>query len=122
MAAEDTELFVAGIGIARAVVASIAAAAAERVEGVARVGGNDITSSLISVFTRKSVTSENPVECEVADDKLVVTVHLSVFFGYTFTTLAAEVRAAVARAISEQIGVETGAVNVCIDGLVFPKE
>ena len=41
MAAEDTELFVAGIGIARAVVASIAAAAAERVEGVARVGGND---------------------------------------------------------------------------------
>lgn len=122
MAVEDTELFVAGIGIARNVVAAIAATAAERVEGVARVGGNDITSSLISVFTRRNVTSENPVECEVVDDKLVVTIHLSVFFGYTFTTLAAEIRSAVARAISEQIGVETGAVNVCIDGLVFPKE
>lgn len=118
----ENELNISGINVAKGVVAAIVTRAAEGVEGVARVGGNDITSSLISVFTRKSVTSENPVECEVADDKLVVTVHLSVFFGYTFTTLAAEVRAAVARAISEQIGVETGAVNVCIDGLVFPKE
>ena len=44
------------------------------------------------------------------------------FFGYTFTTLAAEVRQEIANAVTEQVGCETGAVNVCIDGLVFPKE
>ena len=119
---DDTELFVAGIGVSHDVVAQIAAKAAERVEGVACVGTNDITSSLINVFTRTESPQGTAVVCEVEDDKLVVTIHLSVFFGYTFTTLAAEVLQEIANAVTEQVGCETGAVNVCIDGLVFPKE
>lgn len=51
-----------------------------------------------------------------------MTVHLAVFFGYVFTKLAEQVRSAVVRAISEHVGVEVSAVNVCIDSLVFPKE
>lgn len=118
----ENEIFVSGIGISRDVIAQIATAAAEKVEGVVRVGGNDITSSLISVFTRRSQQPERAVEASVENDALVVTVHLAVFFGYVFTQVAADVRTAVARAISEQIGIAAGAVNVCIDGLVFPKE
>lgn len=118
----DNELFVAGIGISRDVVSSIVSTAAEKVAGVARVGGNDITSSLISVFTRKPTNAERAVEATVTDDVLEVTVHLAVFFGYVFTQLAEEVRTAIARALSEQIGVSDCVVNVCIDSLVFPKE
>ena len=51
-----------------------------------------------------------------------MTVHLAVFYGYPFTKLAADVRAEVARAVTEQIGVPVSAVDVCIDSLVFPKE
>ena len=51
-----------------------------------------------------------------------MTVHLAVFFGYTFTKLAEQVRAEVSAAINEQVGVSVSAVNVCIDSLVFPKE
>lgn len=117
-----TELHVAGIGLSADVVSTIVAIAARRVEGVASVGGNDIASSLISVFTSRSVAPDKAVEASVVDDKLHITVHLAVFYGYPFTKLAADVRVAVADAVTEQIGVGVAAVDVCIDSLVFPKE
>ena len=118
----ESELHVSGIGISKDVVSTIVSIAARRVEGVASVGGNDIASGLVSVFTRKSVQAGRAVECEADEHGLVVTVHLAVFFGYVFTKLAEQVREAVARAITEQIGVGVAAVDVCIDSLVFPKE
>ncbi|MBR1830363.1 MAG: Asp23/Gls24 family envelope stress response protein [Atopobiaceae bacterium] len=119
---EDTELHIAGISIAKNVVSTVVRRSAEKVEGVARVGGNDIASNLVSVFTSRSLSPERSVESFVEDDKLHITIHLAVFYGYPFTKLADAVRQAVAKGISEQIGVETSAVDVCIDSLVFPKE
>lgn len=116
------ELHVSGIGISKDVVSTIVSIAARRVEGVASVGGNDIASSLINVFTSRSVAPEKAVESEVVDDQLHLTVHLAVFYGYPFTKLAADVRTAVAEAVNEQVGVGVAAVDVCIDSLVFPKE
>ena len=62
------------------------------------------------------------IEAEVVDDKLRLTVHLTVFFGYPFKKLAEVVREAVVSAIDAQVGVEVESVNICIDSLVFPKE
>ena len=89
----ESELHVSGIGISKDVVSTIVGIAARRVEGVASVGGNDIASSLINVFTSRSVAPEKAVESSVEDDALHVTVHLAVFYGYPFTKLAADVRA-----------------------------
>ncbi len=119
---EDTELYISGIGIAKSVVSTVVRLSAERVEGVARVGGNDIASNLVSVFTSRQVSSERAVESWVEDDKLHVVIHLAVFYGYPFTKLAEAVRQAVAKGVSEQIGVQVSVVDVCIDSLVFPKE
>ena len=116
------ELFISGIGISRNVVATIVSRAVERVEGVASVGDKDIASSLVSVFTKNSNPATEPIEAKVVDDKLDITVHLAVFYGYPFTKLAADVRNEVADAITEQVGVGVTAVDVCIDSLVFPKE
>lgn len=118
----DSELVISGIGVARSVVSTIVAMAAEHVEGVASVGENAIASGLISVFTARPVSNEPAVESFVEDDKLMLTIRLSVFYGYPFTKLAADVRSAVASAVSSQMGVEVGRVDVCIDNLVFPKE
>ncbi len=122
----ESELSVSGIGISKSVVSTIVSLAAKRVPGVASVvasvGGNDIASSLISVFTSRTVSPEAAVESFVEDDALHVVVHLAVFYGYPFTKLAADVREAVAQAVTEQIGVDAAAVDVCIDSLVFPKE
>lgn len=116
------EILVGGIGVSKDVIAAIVTTAAEKVDGVVRVGGNDIASSLISVFTKKPVQKDRAVESEVVDDALELTVHLAVFFGYRFTKLADDVREAIAEAIRMHVGVEVAAVNVCIDSLVFPKE
>ena len=117
----DSELVISGIAVSKNVVATIVSLAAERVEGVASVGENAITSSLISVFMARPANNEPAVESSVEDGKLVVSIHLSVFYGYPFTKLAEEVREAVAT-VNSQMGVGVGAVNVCIDNLVFPKE
>ncbi len=119
---EDTELHISGMGISKSVISTIVKNSAERVEGVARVGGNDIASNLVSVFTSHQVPTEHAIESSVEDDKLQVAVHLAVFYGYPFVKLADAVREAIAQDVSEQVGVSVSKVDVCIDSLVFPKE
>lgn len=116
------ELFISGIGISRNVISTIVSRAAERVAGVATVGDKDIASSLVSVFTKSANPVSEPVEAAVVGDRLAITVHLAVFYGYPFTKLAEDVRSAIAEAIRGQVGYEVGNVDVCIDSLVFPKE
>ena len=118
----SNELSISGISVSKDVLCAIVARAAEAVEGVVRVGGNDIASSLVRVFTRRSIAPESSVDAEVKDGKLSVGVHLAVFYGYPFTKLAAAVREAVALAIASQVGGEVASVDVSIDSLVFPKE
>ena len=116
------ELVISGIGVSQSVVATIVTEAVKRVEGVVAVGEHAIASSLISVFTSNPSVDEPAVESEVIDDKLHISVRISVFYGYRFTKVAEDVRSAVASAVKGQMGVEVGAVDVAIDNLVFPKE
>lgn len=116
------EITIAGIGIAPEVLAAIVSRSVEEVEGVASVGIKDLATNLVSMFSAKSTQVGEDVEAEVVDDKLRLTVHLTVFFGYPFKKLAEVVREAVASAIDAQVGVEVESVNICIDSLVFPKE
>lgn len=116
------EITIAGIGIAPSVLAAIVTRAVEEVEGVASVGVRDLATNLVSMFSSKTPEAGPDVEAVVEDDRLVLTVHLTVFFGYPFKDLAESVRTAVAKAIDAQVGVDVAAVNVCIDSLVFPKE
>ena len=78
----------------------------------------------IQILPGAGITARNMhrILAETRAEQLHVAVHLAVFYGYPFTKLAAVVREAIAKAVHEQIGVEVGAVDVCIDSLVFPKE
>ncbi|MDO4437083.1 MAG: Asp23/Gls24 family envelope stress response protein [Coriobacteriaceae bacterium] len=116
------EITIAGIGIAPEVLAAIVSRSVEEVEGVASVGVKDLATNLVSMFSAKSTQVGEDVEAEVVDDKLRLTVHLTVFFGYPFKKLAEVVREAVVSAVDAQVGVEVESVNICIDSLVFPKE
>lgn len=116
------EITIAGIGIAPEVLAAIVSRSVEEVEGVASVGVKDLATNLVSMFSAKSTQVGEDVEAEVIDDKLRLTVHLTVFFGYPFKKLAEVVREALVSAIDAQVGVDVESVNICIDSLVFPKE
>ena len=117
------EITIAGIHIAPDVLEAIVSRAVEQVEGVASVGSKGLASSLVQMFSSRSLAGAAPgVEAAVEDEALVLTVHLAVFFGYPFKDLAAEVRAAAVAAVDAQVGVACARVDVCIDSLVFPKE
>ena len=112
------EIKIDGIGISPDVLTAIVSRAVSDVEGIASVGVKDLATNLVSMM----LSSEPAVEAEVVGDKLALTVRVVVFFGYPFKKLAEAVRAAVVAAIDAQVGVEVERVDVCIDGLVFPKE
>ena len=111
------EIKIDGIGISPDVLTAIVSRA------IASVGVKDLATNLVSMMlSSKAPASEPAVEAEVVGDKLALTVRVVVFFGYPFKKLAEAVRAAVVAAIDAQVGVEVERVDVCIDGLVFPKE
>lgn len=116
------EIFIDGIGIAPDVMSAIVSRSVEQVEGVASVGVKDLATNLVSMLAARNATSAPAVEAAVVDDKLAVTVHVVVFFGYPFKKLAEAIREAAQRAIDAQVGVAVERIDVCIDGLVFPKE
>lgn len=119
----DEEIRVNDLVVATEVVQTIVRLAAEKVEGVAAVGQPTDLNGLFSFFSQKKADVAVPaVTVKTVDAKLDVTVRLSVLFGYPFTTLAQDVRNAVATSLSSQVGVEVQAVNVYIDSLLFPKE
>ena len=101
------EIKIDGIGISPDVLTAIVSRAVSDVEGIASVGVKDLATNLVSMM----LSSKAPASVRVV-----------VFFGYPFKKLAEAVRAAVVAAIDAQVGVEVERVDVCIDGLVFPKE
>ncbi len=115
-------IYISGIGIAPEVLAAVVSRAVEEIEGIASVGVKDLATNLVSMLSARSTATAPAVETEVVDDQLAITVHLVVFFGYPFKKLAEVVREAVVHAIDAQVGVSVARVDVCIDGLVFPKE
>ena len=116
------EIYISGIGIAPEVIATVVTRAVDEVEGIASVGVKDLATNLVSMLSARSAPAAPAVEAEVVDDKLALTVHVVVFFGYPFKKLAEAVREATAHVIDAQVGVDIARVDVCIDGLVFPKE
>ena len=116
------ELKIDGIAISQDVISLIVSRTVENVEGVASVGVKDLATNFVSMFTARNAPSLPAVEACVVDDKLAVTVRVVVFFGYPFKQLAEVIREHVVAVIDAQVGVDVASVDVCIDGIVFPKE
>ena len=78
-------------------------------------GGNTLLQNRLNcaVYT-------TPMELAIVEHPMLEPSFL--YGGYPFKKLAEAVRAAVAHVIDAQVGVEVARVDVCIDGLVFPKE
>ncbi len=108
-----------GLGVAPGVIDTIVTLAAECVDGVAAVGAPGLAG-----FVQKGVSkgAGRAVDVMVAEDGAVsVDVHIHVAYGNRLLDVGRAVRAAVADAISSQVGVAVSAVNVYIDGIVFEK-
>ena len=106
-----------GMSLGPGVIETIISIAVSEVEGVASVGPYS-TSGLRSLLGQKPSTSGIEVE-ENDDGRLAITVHVEVYHGYPLPKLAAEVRKAVADALSIQVGIEVASVDIYVDGIQF---
>lgn len=113
-----TDLNIKGMEVAPNVVETIISLAANEVEGVASVG--DPTANGILAFIGGGKPSTQGIEIEEdANGELVVTLSLHVKSGQVLPDVAANVRQAVADAVTTQVGVKVAAVDVYIDGIQF---
>ena len=111
------DLTVDGMAIAPGVIDTIVSIAVGEVEGVASVGPNAV-SSIRSKLAQKP--SSQGIEVSVDEnDALVIAVRVEVYFGYALPDVAAAIREAVDRAVSSQIGLAVGSVDVYVDGIQF---
>ena len=80
--------------------------------------GPSTTSGLRSVFGSKPTTQG--IEITVGeDDKLQISIRVDVYYGFVLPDLAASIRQAISDAVTSQVGIPVGAVDVYIDGLQF---
>ena len=110
------EIMLEGLGVAPGVLETIATLATEQVEGVAAVAGKGVAG-----LVQKG--SARPVNVCVDDEgSLTAQVHISAYFGTPLRAVAGAVQSSVADALLTQTGQAVCAVDVFIDGIVFPEQ
>ena len=113
-----TELNIDGAAIAPGVIETIVSLAARSVDGVACVG--DPTTSGIRSIIGGGKPSTQGIEIETDEaGGLHVSLRLHVESGQVLPELAANVRQAIADAVSSQVGMNVAAVDIYIDGIQF---
>jgi len=110
-----TELNVDGMALAPGVVETIVSIAANEVEG-----GPSTTSGLRSVFGSKPSTQGIDITVD-EEDKLHISIRVDVYYGYVLPDLAANIRQAISDAVTSQVGIPVGSVDVYIDGMQFAR-
>ena len=115
-----SDLHVSGMAIAPSVVETIVAMAARDVDGVASLAV-DAPSGLWGLLTGDKSANQGIAVDVDENDKLHVDVRIDVKSGYMLPDVAADVRRAIADAIAMQVGIETGSVDVFIDGIQFDE-
>ena len=112
------DLNIDGMAIAPGVVETIVSLAARDVDGVASVGPA-ATNGIFNLIGGGKPSTQG-IEIDLDDDeKLHVAIRMEVESGRVLPDLAANVRQAVADAVSTQVGLEVSSVDIYIDGIQF---
>jgi uncharacterized alkaline shock family protein YloU len=108
-----------GIGVAPGVLETIATVAARGVEGVAEISGSQ--TALAGLVQRSPSSRGVCVEVNEAGE-LVASIHVNVRYGRPLREIATEVQRAVTDALLSHTGQTVAAVDVYVDGVVFPEQ
>lgn len=113
------EIRLEGLGVAPGVLDTIVTLAAESVEGVASVGAPGL-AGLVQKGSRKKGSRAVEVTSD-EDGGVSASIHVQVEYGCKLREVAGKVQAAVEDSLTSQVGVPVTAVDVYVDGLVFPE-
>jgi len=111
------EIRLEDIGVAPGVLETIATVAVQSVEGVADICG---APGGLAGLVQKGQTRGVCVEIDESG-ALVATVHVSAKYGRPLREMATEVQSAVTDALLTHTGQPVAAIDVFVDGVVFPE-
>ena len=105
------------VRISEDVVASIAAIAAEEVEGV---GGlcSSLTSDLVGFLSKKNIAKGVRIELG-EEDTVRIEVSLLALFGHNIREVAEQVQSSVKTAVESMTGLRAAEINVRVSGVTF---
>lgn len=106
------------IHISEEVLAVIAAAAAQEVDGVSSLAGG-LSDDLAELVAGKKLS--RGIDIRVNEEKVSIRVAILVKYGYTIPDVGHAVQDAVMSAVENTTGLEVESVNVHVAGVVFPK-
>ncbi len=113
------EIRLEGLNVAPGVLDTIVTVAVESVEGVAAVGASGL-AGLVQKGARKGAARAVDV-CADESGAITATIHLQVIYGHKLKDVGRAVQAAVADAITSQVGATVGTVDIYVDGIVFAE-
>lgn len=106
------------IHISEEVLAVIAAAAAQEVDGVSSLAGG-LSDDLAELVAGKKLS--RGIDIRVNEEKVSIRVAILVKYGYVIPDVGHAVQDAVMSAVENTTGLEVESVNVHVAGVVFPK-
>lgn len=106
------------IQISEEVIASIAAMAAQDVEGVYGLGSG--APADLTKLTKKAVVRDIRVEIS-GEDAISIDCYIIVLYGYSVVDVAKNVQEAVCSMVESTTGCKVADVNVSIGGICLPK-
>lgn len=107
------------IHISEEVIASIAALAAQDVDGVNGFGSS--SSNDLGKLKKKSVSKDIRVEIS-ENDEISIDCYINVLYGYSVVEVAKAVQEAVSGTVASTTGRTVRDVNVSIGGISLPRE
>lgn len=105
--------------ISEEVIASIAALAANEVEGVCGLSAN-FGSDIAELLGKKSLSKG--VKISFSDDSISIDIFVVAIYGYPVMEIARNVQDRVTTAVESMTGKRVRSVNVDICGITLPKE
>ncbi|MCD7947121.1 MAG: Asp23/Gls24 family envelope stress response protein [Oscillospiraceae bacterium] len=108
------------VHISESVLASIAAAAADEVEGVAAMAAN-LGTELVELLGGKKALRKG-VHIYVEENSIRVELAVLIHYGFIIQDVARKVQEMVYSAVENTTGLTVECVNVRVAGIVFPKE
>ena len=111
------ELTIEGMTVAPSVIETIVSIAMNDVENIVAVGATPV-NGLMAALSGKG----NPQGIEVSTDedgKLALGVHVEVSYGTPLPDIADSIRQTVYDAVTTQVGVPVGRIDVYVDGVQF---
>ena len=111
------EITVEGMSIASNVIETIVSIALNDVKGITAVGATPV-NGIMQALSGKGIAQGIEVDSDEAG-KVALGIHVEVEYGTPLPEIAADIRQAVYDAVTTQIGVPVGRVDVYVDGIQF---